>query len=672
MDVDMLKYVLRLALIWLCINLIFVGSTALSYLEKLGSHKVTSSVSILNSAILSGVGQIVLGLFGISLTLALVVSSLSWMLSSIGYERNRRIVASYLFVILTFFVLNSFLVVESAWALKGILYNVIFIMFSVFLFIYLIALWKVIGRVVRHSKITSQPSKYRAVGASAVIVSVALVVYSSPDLATSAQASRTKPDVIIIGLDSLRPDLISKNEKLMPFTTSFLDGMLVFQNAYSPLARTYPSWASILSGKYPYESGAYFNLVPFSSLKSVPSLAALSAEEGYSTIYAANERRFSNIDERYGFDQVVGPNTGLLDFVFGTVSDNPIINLFRSFGISKWLLPYVRSNRAAHIGFRPREFVVDLQSKLQSADSDRPLFLSAHFCEAHWPYFGPSSVDLDLTEYGHRQSKFLDYLRSLRVLDNQIEATLELLRNQGRLDNALLILVSDHGESFNDESMIFSNVETDESIEISDWGHGTKVANTKQSQVLMAVQVFEDGIPKLEPAKVNALVSLIDVYPTVSEFMGLSVEQGSGFSLFKLAEPSNGKPEPRIISLETGFSVPAMSARSPNMAKVFEQGFFAYQLENNGYISIKPSKLPGLIGSKEVGVFDGERMLAFGTYSGGREQVMAYDFGSMEFFRYAKPKTVESVRWGRLSKELCVRFSVYPQVSGSEFCSVVQ
>jgi ABC-type phosphate transport system permease subunit len=104
----MLKYVLRLALIWLCINLIFVGSTALSYLEKLGSHKVTSSVSILNSAILSGVGQIVLGLFGISLTLALVVSSLSWMLSSIGYERNRRIVASYLFVILTFFVLNSF------------------------------------------------------------------------------------------------------------------------------------------------------------------------------------------------------------------------------------------------------------------------------------------------------------------------------------------------------------------------------------------------------------------------------------------------------------------------------------------------------------------------------------------------------------------------------------
>jgi len=58
-----------------------------------------------------------------------------------------------------------------------------------------------------------------------------------------------KPNVIIIGLDSLRPDAI--NRKDTPAIYHFLASSHTFTRAYTPLARTFPSWVSLLTATYP-------------------------------------------------------------------------------------------------------------------------------------------------------------------------------------------------------------------------------------------------------------------------------------------------------------------------------------------------------------------------------------------------------------------------------------
>jgi len=68
-----------------------------------------------------------------------------------------------------------------------------------------------------------------------------------------------KPNVIIIGLDSLRPDAINATDT--PAIYHFLESSHVFTNAYTPLARTYPAWITMLTGLHPKHSGARTNMV---------------------------------------------------------------------------------------------------------------------------------------------------------------------------------------------------------------------------------------------------------------------------------------------------------------------------------------------------------------------------------------------------------------------------
>lgn len=53
------------------------------------------------------------------------------------------------------------------------------------------------------------------------------------------------------------------------------------------------------------------------------------SELGYYNVLAADERRFSNMDEYLGFDKVVGPENGALDFLLGELLDIPLVNVMR-------------------------------------------------------------------------------------------------------------------------------------------------------------------------------------------------------------------------------------------------------------------------------------------------------------------------------------------------------
>lgn len=140
-----------------------------------------------------------------------------------------------------------------------------------------------------------------------------------PVAVSSYQADRpsspTARNVIIIGVDSLSAATFAAARQYLPNMSQLLDHAITYERAYTPLGRTFPAWMSILSGASPAEHGAVFNLRNMDHVERSNLVSHHLRSSGYRTVFAIDERRFSNIDESFGFDQVVGPKVGALDFV---------------------------------------------------------------------------------------------------------------------------------------------------------------------------------------------------------------------------------------------------------------------------------------------------------------------------------------------------------------------
>ena len=88
-----------------------------------------------------------------------------------------------------------------------------------------------------------------------------------------------KPNVILIGLDSLRADLLDKQVSpgVTPHLDDFMKQGVSFTNAITPLARTFPSMIAMLSGRHPHKTGAVMNLLPRDLIREGDSLPRILA-----------------------------------------------------------------------------------------------------------------------------------------------------------------------------------------------------------------------------------------------------------------------------------------------------------------------------------------------------------------------------------------------------------
>src|SRR5690554_150444 len=259
--------------------------------------------------------------------------------------------------------------------------------------------------------------------------------------ADAAKPARPQPDVILIGMDSVSLYQAREHADRMPFVNSLLANGHNYTQAFTPLGRTYAAWNSILSGRYPATSGVRFNLTEFKPEQIADMLPADLKKLGFYNLYAQDERRFNNINEDYGFDATVGPTVGAIDFVIPLFADHPFSSYFLNSAIGAWLFPSLHNNRVSSVTYQPETFVHSILQHTDRVSSEQPLFMAGHFCLAHFPYRWRS----------YRPGKGLQdelalYRESLQALDQQIETLFAGLQAQGRLDNAIIILLSDHGE----------------------------------------------------------------------------------------------------------------------------------------------------------------------------------------------------------------------------------
>ncbi len=457
-----------------------------------------------------------------------------------------------------------------------------------------------------------QPGRPRAV----LLVSTGLLLFLivgllNPGVPFAARpaAAYASPHIVFIGLDSLRNDLADgrASEPLTPNVDAFLQGAHRFSDTTSPLARTFPALVSLLTGRHPVTSHARFNLMPRVLVQEGDTLGDVLQARGYHTVFATDEVRFANFDESYGFDQLITPPVGASDFLLGQAGDLPLVNLLSPARLAAWLFPSSHANRAAALTYRPAGFLNKLDREFSLG---QPAFLFVHLTLAHWPY-NWAGLPEPSTPPAYRAA----YHRAVTAVDLQFSEVMRLLERKGILENAIVIVLSDHGDALGwpTDSMLRK---TGTPIEIWDslWGHGTSVMSPHQYGVLLAMRGYGRAQLPGIPAAHAWPVSLEDVRPTVQELAtGSAPEKVDGISLVRfLGDPEAATTlDERVRFTETDFSTPMVLAGQYDPAGLIQEGAAYYEIvPETGWVQLRPNRIPELIGQKQRAAISRNSLLA--------------------------------------------------------------
>lgn len=318
-------------------------------------------------------------------------------------------------------------------------------------------------------------------GAGALVVSTCS---PAPQRTTGRGAESPRPPVVLISIDTLRSDRLPAYgyEGVDTPTIDRLaaDGVL-FESAFSHVNVTLPSHASLFTGLLPPEHGVRDN-AGYRLSERIPTVAAELGRQGYATggfVSSYVLRSWTGIDR--GFD----------------VYDDG-----------------VRFETGRQLGELQRagtETLAAASGWLEGV-ADDPFFLFLHLYEPHAPYQPPP-------EFADRYDD--PYDGEVAAADRVVGELLGRLEELGLYDDALVILLSDHGEGLMDHG------EMDHLVLI-------------YREVLQVPLIVK--LPRGERAgeRVGVNVQLVDVAPTVYSLLGLDEPAGlAGADLFDLppAEP---------------------------------------------------------------------------------------------------------------------------------------
>lgn len=420
------------------------------------------------------------------------------------------------------------------------------------------------------------PSRWRRAWLRALVWGLVLSVVTAvsgnmPRPEPDPEVAQRRPNVVLIGIDSLRTDVIGTrgDPGYTPNLTAFLREGQLFTDVTTPLARTFPSWVALLTGRDPMRTGVRENLLPRAAIHTGLTLADRLRAAGYRTVFATDEVRFSNIDASYGFDQTITPRIGTTDFLLGTLNDIPLSNLFANTRVARWLFPDTYGNRAAAVTYQPDTFVSRVKGELRT--DGRPLFLATHLTLPHWPYHWAADGD---TVFARTVDQPYSYLAAVVAADRQFGQLLHVLESKGVLDNALVVVFSDHGEGLGlpSDNLLYSPAAKAAVGHLLVWmnGHGTSVLSPRQFHIVLGVRAFGNGLIAAQPGiRDEDALCIEDIAPTLGELLGLPAAAGEYDGLSFAARLRSGTGAAavglsRIRYTESAYSTPSLGRGDTN------------------------------------------------------------------------------------------------------------
>lgn len=477
-------------------------------------------------------------------------------------------------------------------------------------------------------------ARYRApVIQVSAIVMLGVVAVAVSRGAPRAQAVQGRTNIVILGLDSLRLEELKRfgGRGWTPNIDSFLQTADLFPDSITPLGRTFPSWVAILTGRSPRSTGAIFNLVRREDVSASPTIADTLAAKGYKTVFATDEVRFSNIDESYGFGQLITPPIGAADFLIGQAGDLPLSNVVAGTALGRTLLRYLHANRGVAFLYRPASFISRLRDELPA---EEPVLVAIHLTAAHWPYFH-SDTPLNLHEQ-ITDAANPEYREALQTADRMFGEVVEVLADKGVLDDAVVVVLSDHGEALGTraDSLLGSNAGQVAGVRVPipvlNWGHGQSVLSPVQYQVLLAFRGFGPHVSLGKKGRdLPQPVTLEDVVPTVLDLLDEQGPEVDGMSLAPmLREASVAQPteESRVRFTETDIRVTPSEDGDLDGADAAKQAARLFEIDKtSGWLHLRPAAIERLKMMKERAALDEARLIAVMPVAPDQQQYLLVD-----------------------------------------------
>jgi hypothetical protein len=207
------------------------------------------------------------------------------------------------------------------------------------------------------------------------------------------------------------------------------------------------------------------------------------------------------------------------------------------------------------------------------------------------------------------------YRRAVAEVDRQFGDVWRMLERRGVLENAVVVVLSDHGEALGGptDSML-RKTGTGPDIWNSLWGHGTSVMSPHQYSVLLAIRGVGRAVLPGKPGVHAWPVSLEDVRPTLQELVtGKAPTDVDGSSLVPfLADPDSAATlATRIRYTETDFNTPMVLAGKYNESGLIHEGAAYYEVvPETGWVQLRHGRLPELLSKKQRAALSQDSLLA--------------------------------------------------------------
>jgi hypothetical protein len=198
------------------------------------------------------------------------------------------------------------------------------------------------------------------------------------------------------------------------------------------------------------------------------------------------------------------------------------------------------------------------------------------------------------------------YRKAVSIADGQIQQTLAALRDAGRLRNAVVVLMSDHGEGLNMKKDKWGLVGRSFSAP-TDYGHGAAALGDTQTRVLLAIQRFKDGRPVWQPARTRAPASLVDIAPTLLPLAGVPASAPPAMDGVRLVDQEGrpAAPASRPIFIESGLFGRSLDTLDIDPQAVANEFNHLYEVTDDLRVQLRDDKIPQLMGDKQRAVILG-------------------------------------------------------------------
>jgi choline-sulfatase len=390
----------------------------------------------------------------------------------------------------------------------------------------------------------------------------------------------TRPNILILMVDQLNGTLFPDGPAEWlhaPHLRALAARSVRFANTYTASPLCAPGRASFMSGQLPRRTRVYDNAAEFAS--DIPTYAHHLRRAGYHTCLSG-KMHFVGPDQLHGFEQRL--TTDIYPADFGWTPD------YRKPGerIDWWYhnLGSVTGAGVAEISNQMEyddEVAHHAEQKLYDlarGQGDRPWCLTVSFTHPHDPYVARRKFwdlyedcehlepevgaipfdqqdahskrlylandyrNFDITPEDIRRSRRA-YFANISYLDAKIGGIIDVLNRCRMADDTIVVFVSDHGDMLGERGL---------------WFKMSFFEGSARVPLMIAA-------PGLEPRRVDAPVSTVDVTPTLADLAGVPMDEimpwTDGESLLGLAKGGQRTAPVAIEYAAEGSYAPLVSLR---------------------------------------------------------------------------------------------------------------